>query len=708
MITAEEALKQYFGYDHFRALQREVIEAVLSGNDTIVLMPTGGGKSICYQVPALVKAGCALVVSPLIALMKDQVEGLRQNGIRAAYLNSSLPAAEQRQVEDQLLDGDLKLLYVSPEKLLGRDFHPLLRSARFNLIAIDEAHCISAWGHDFRPEYTQLGHLRQLLPGTPIIALTATADKLTRQDILKQLQLHNPQQFVASFDRPNLRLDVRPAQQRIQQIVQFLRERPEQPGIIYTLSRKSAESVSEKLRKAGFSAEAYHAGLSSGIRSAVQERFISDHVQIVCATIAFGMGIDKSNVRWVIHYNLPKNIEGYYQEIGRAGRDGDPADALLFYNLGDVFTLREILDKQESNHKAFQLAKLDRMQQLAEALGCRRRILLNYFGEDYDRNCGNCDICLDPPQFMDGTVIAQKALSAVYRLREGVGATLLIDVLRGSSKRTILENGLHHIKTYGAGKDISFRDWQYYIQQLINLGYLEIAYDQNRVLRLTPASRRLLFEGQTVQLVTRQVQEERQQAKQPGKISKKQRAFDDLFEQLRQLRKTLAQQFGVPPYMILTDANLRDMVEKKPTTETQLERVDGMSTRKIQRYGSYFLDAMVEFISRQSNLITGGTHKVSLALYERGLAPEEIARERGIKESTVISHLAAIYQQGEDMDISRLISPEEIARVTQCLPYVADATKLRSIYEYLNGEMPYEKIRLALAHHYRQKQATKS
>ena len=414
LTQAQAALKKYFGYDRFRPMQADIIRSIYQKDDVLVLMPTGGGKSICYQIPAITMPGTTVVISPLISLMKDQVEGLKANGIRAEYLNSTQNTATQNTIESGFLKGDYDLLYVSPEKILSQSFLPVLKTARINLFAIDEAHCISAWGHDFRQEYTRLRYLKKEFPNVPVSAFTATADKLTRRDIVEQLLMSNPQVFVASFDRPNLSIEVRPGQKRLQQIVRFVRDRPEDPGIIYCLSRKSTEELAAKLVKQGIHAKHYHAGMAPGARASCQENFVNDRVQVICATIAFGMGIDKSNVRWVIHYNLPKNIEGYYQEIGRAGRDGAPAATLLFYSYADVAVLEEIIRKNPSEQTEIQLAKLERMREFAEALMCRRIILLNYFGEAHGENCRNCDICRNPPEYFPGTVMAQKALSAVF------------------------------------------------------------------------------------------------------------------------------------------------------------------------------------------------------------------------------------------------------------------------------------------------------
>lgn len=599
---AKLALKRYFGYDQFRPLQADIIRAIFSGKDALVLMPTGGGKSVCFQIPAVTLPGTCIVVSPLISLMKDQVEGLRANGIAAAFINSAIDSREQLRVEESFYAGELDLLYVSPEKLVSGNFVSILKRGKINLFAIDEAHCISAWGHDFRPEYTQMGMLKQHFPKVPVVALTATADKLTRKDIVDQLKLEEPGIFIASFDRPNLSLEVRPGQQRLQQIEDFVRKHPKQAGIIYTLSRKATEDIAEKLKQKGFKAEAYHAGLSPDRRSKIQDLFINDNLHIICATVAFGMGIDKSNVRWVIHYNLPKNLEGYYQEIGRSGRDGAKADTLLFYSFADVSMLRDIIQNGENAaQNEIQLVKLERMQQYAESLACRRRILLAYFSENLSENCGNCDICRNPPQSIDGTVIAQKALSAVYRLNEQVPMGMLIDVLRGSGRREIKQLGYDTIKTYGAGRDFSQWDWQHYLMQLINLGYLEVAYDAANVLRLTSASQDVLFKNRNVELIKPTSYKERQEQEQANaKIKaptqlKKERLRDELFEYLRQVRKEIAQKEGIPPYLIFSDATLEEMAFKKPQTDDDMLAVSGVGEKKLVQFGYRFIKAIRKY-----------------------------------------------------------------------------------------------------------------
>ncbi len=606
LTLAQAALKKYFGYDHFRPLQADIIQAIYEGRDALVLMPTGGGKSICYQIPAITLDGLTLVVSPLIALMKDQVEGLGANGIPAAFMNSSLNAAQQHNVETALLNGHIKLLYVSPEKLVSQGFQPLLKRLNINLFAIDEAHCISAWGHDFRPEYTQLKFLRQQF-NAPLLALTATADKLTRKDILEQLQLRDPISFVASFDRPNIALKVSPGQRRFEQIVDYLKKHPNQSGIIYCLARKTCQDLSEKLNAKGFNTDYYHADLSPRQRSKVQEDFINDRTPIICATIAFGMGIDKSNVRFVIHYNLPRNIEGYYQEVGRAGRDGLRSEALLFFSYADVNSYRDMIEQSESSQeqKDLKIAKLNRMYQFAEAPICRRKTLLNYFGEPWEKNCGNCDVCLNPPRQFDGTVAAQKALSAIVRVQEKVGMVMLVEILRGSGRREIFENRYHEIKTYGAGKEYSFDDWMFLISQMLHLGLIEIAYDERHVLKVTPVGKAVLFDGKKVGLALPQPKPAPDAAQRnnlpPVKPkSQSQSAREELFDLLVRLRRNLAQQRGVPPYLIFSDATLNEMAEKKPVTDDSLLQISGVGERKLQNYGDAFMDEIRNYLSRKT------------------------------------------------------------------------------------------------------------
>lgn len=701
---AQAALKRYFGYSSFRPLQEQVIQTIYAGRDCLVLMPTGGGKSICYQLPAVTLPGTCLVVSPLIALMKDQVEGLRANGINAAFLNSSQSLPEQRKIEEAFFQGKLELLYVSPEKLLSGGFFPILQRAKLNLFAIDEAHCISAWGHDFRPEYTQLRLLKQHFPRVPVVALTATADKVTRFDILQQLGVPQAESFIASFDRPNISLTVSPGQKRLEQILNFLKRRPRQSGIVYCLSRRGAEDLAQKLQGAGYKAAAYHAGLSASERNAVQEAFINDQTPIICATIAFGMGIDKSNVRWVIHYNLPKNLEGYYQEIGRAGRDGAKAEALLFYSFGDVSMLRDIILGGASDQIEVQMLKLERMQQYAESLACRRRILLAYFGERVEKGCGNCDVCQNPPQYFDGTVLAQKALSAVYRLSEQVGQAMLIDVLRGARRKEVLQAGFDQIKTFGAGRDLSQWEWQQYLAQLINLGYLEIAYNQNQVLKLTESSQNVLFHGAKVQLVRTSTLKERQAADKAAaqQVGKGEKINAELYETLVEVRTQVSRDFGLPPYLVFSDATLEAMAKRRPQTAVQLLEVPGVGQKKLEQFGAIFLQAIQPFVAPGQNNNRSSTVQITENYFREGLTPAEIAEKRGLTQGTIYQHLVQLYEAGAPLDISSLVPQHDLYAILNATPYLVKPTTLRAYFEYFDGKYSYEQIRLALAHQARE------
>lgn len=703
LVHAQTALKKYFGFETFRPLQAEIIQAVFDKRDALVLMPTGGGKSVCYQIPAITQEGVAVVVSPLIALMKDQVEGLSANGIPAAFINSSISNEQIRNVENALLAGYVKLLYVSPEKLVSQGFQPLLKRLKINLFAIDEAHCISSWGHDFRPEYTQLRFLKEQYPDVPLIALTATADKLTRKDIVEQLQLRDPATFIASFDRPNISLQVRPGQKRFEQIVEFLKKRPGQSGIIYCLSRKGCEGLAEKLNAKGFKASFYHADVPAAQRSKVQEDFINDRTPIVCATIAFGMGIDKSNVRFVIHYNLPRNLEGYYQEIGRSGRDGLPAEALLFFSYADVTSYREMFEQSEASaeQKELKIAKLNRMYQFAEAPVCRRKTVLYYFGETYDRNCGNCDVCRNPPQQFDGTVAAQKALSAIARTQEKVGMNLLVDILRGSRRREIVENRFNEIKTFGAGREYTFEDWLFLISQMLHTGLIEIAYDDHSHLRVTDEGRKVLFEGKKIKLALPQpkAKPEERLSRAPEK-SKAQLLKEELFQRLTALRRTVAQQQGVPPYLIFSDATLDDMADKRPLTDADMLAVSGVGERKLQLYGDAFIEEIRKFVLEKigdGTRVTGSTQLVTWDLFKKGHLIEEIAEMREVSTLTIVSHLAAMYERGEMLDIGQWVSPEECDVIQGALPLFEEPYQMKAIFEHFNERYNYDKIRFAIA-----------
>jgi ATP-dependent DNA helicase RecQ len=592
---AREILKSVFGYDEYRPMQEEIVEAVLNKKDCLVLMPTGGGKSLCFQLPAITIPGMAVVISPLISLMHDQVEGLKANGVKAAFLNSSLEYQEQDDIKQMAAHGVLNLLYISPEKVVQYDTQQFLKQCNINMFAIDEAHCVSTWGHDFRPEYSKLGLLRETFPTVPFIALTATADNATRADIGKQLALRDPEIFMSSFDRPNLKLDVRPGRKRIEQIVDYATDRPKESGIIYCLSKKSCEKVAAKLRGAGLSAEHYHAGMTSTERSRKQNAFIYGKIDIIVATIAFGMGIDKSNVRYVIHYNLPKNIEGYYQEIGRAGRDGLPSDTILFYSFADIISLQKMMEN--SPQRKVQLSKLKRMQNYADAFQCRRKILLGYFHEELLEDCGNCDICEHPPEVFDGTVIAQKALSAIMRLKQRVGSGMVIDVLRGSQRFDITTRGYDQIKTYGAGKDISVDDWQQYFLQMLNLGLFGADYQNMNVLYLTDVGKQVLLGNKSVQFVHPTHVQERTEARKKSSAEKKKvtGVKDELFDHLREVRKGIAQELHLPSYLIFNDATLAQMAAIRPSNEKEFLAVSGVGEKKLASFGSQFLVAIRDY-----------------------------------------------------------------------------------------------------------------
>lgn len=597
-------LKRFFGYTSFRPLQADIIQRILQKKDALVLMPTGGGKSICFQLPAIYLPGTAVVVSPLIALMKDQVGALIANGIPASALNSMMPEEERSQIRQLCIQGKIKLLYISPEGIMS-ELHWLLQRMDISLIAVDEAHCISHWGHDFRPEYTQLSVLKENFPKVPLIALTATADKITRSDIVSQLKLSDPQVFVSSFDRPNLSLTVRRGlnkKEKIAAIVHFINAHHRQSGIIYCMSRNSTENLAETLADYSIRAVAYHAGLAPAQREKAQDDFINDRVNVVCATVAFGMGIDKSNVRWVIHFNMPGSIENYYQEIGRSGRDGMKSDTLLFYSVADILILRRFAE--ESGQKDVNLQKLNRMRRYCEADICRRRILLSYFGEEADKDCGNCDVCKNPPQRFDGSILVQKALSGIFRTGQAVSMSTLIEILRGSEKTELTEKGYDKLKTFGVGKDLDYKEWKEYLYQMLQLGYIEIDYASSGRLIVTSLGRKVLFGEQVAMLAVYQKSKDfalptkRGGYKyQPIRPIQSASVDETLLDSLQQLRKQISEREHIPAYVLFSDDSLEDMVIKKPTSLDAFSEIRGVGQLKLDKYGKVFV-ALIRFVLR--------------------------------------------------------------------------------------------------------------
>ncbi len=729
MLDPVTILKEKFGFSEFRFEQEQIIDSVLNQKDTFVLMPTGGGKSLCFQIPALLFKGLTVVVSPLIALMKDQVDALRLNGIEAAFLNSTLSLQEQSQVMANMKSGRIKLLYVAPERLLSNEMQflnflksldtcPVGRNDRtgVSLFAIDEAHCISHWGHDFRPEYLALSNLKKSFPKVPVIALTATADVQTRKDILDKLFFKVPQIFISSFNRENIHYFIEPKRNSYARLVEFLREREEESGIIYVLSRKSAENLAEDLENEGFSAKPYHAGLDKSIRVKHQDLFIKDKVKIIVATIAFGMGIDKSNVRFVVHMDLPKNIESYYQETGRAGRDGIKSDALLFFSFGDVIKLKKFVEIEDNKEQsAIMLKKLDKMADYCQTRICRRKYLLNYFGEEYPDNCDSCDICLDKFEKFDGTIIAQKAFSAVTRLKENFGINYVIDFLRGSQSEKI-KQWHKTLKTYGIGEDISRNDWHGYFRELIDKGYLTRSDDIYPVLKLTEKSHNVLKGQEKVMLiktVTRKTV--------PETVITYE---EELLKKLKSIRYELSVKENVPAYIVFSDATLIELAAYLPQNFDELKQISGFGEIKLANYGKIFLNAVTQYCEdkglkskihlkkpkRQRKRRSGSspspsgrvgeglpdTKAESFCLFKAGKTISEIAAVRALKNSTIEGHLAYYVLKGE-IKVQELVPDEKIPHIKKAIKLHGDQA-LAPVKNELGEGFSYGEIRAVVNH----------
>ena len=712
---AREVLKHQFGFDSFRLNQEAAISAVLAKKDAVVLMPTGGGKSLCYQIPALVKDGVTVVISPLIALMKDQVDALRANGVEAAFLNSSQSAAEQVKVFQKVRSGELKLLYVAPERLLqsGDQFLDFLRGINISLFAIDEAHCISSWGHDFRPEYLRLATLKREFPNIPLIALTATADKLVRKDIVDRLEIRNAEVFVSSFNRPNIYYAVEPKRNSYGQLLRFLEERKDQSGIIYCLSRNSVDSLAADLRDEGFSALAYHAGLDKQTRDRNQNSFLNDETKIIVATIAFGMGIDKSNVRFVVHMDLPKNIESYYQETGRAGRDGLESEALLFYSWADVTKLKGFVEVEgNSSQSAIMLKKLDTMAEYGDLKFCRRRFLLKYFSEDLAEDCGNCDNCTKEVERFDGTVIAQKALSAVYRTGQRFGMAYLVDLLRGSAARSIRDEH-KNLKTYGVGADLPKQVWFDHFKDLIAQGYLERTEGTYPLIVLTDKSADVLSGKTKVELIKVTVKEE----KKPKLVAESSLPYiKKLFDELRDVRSAFAALEKVPPYVVFSDATLIEMATYLPQTDWEMRKISGVGDLKMEKYGADFLRVIKAYCLKNNHVsridLKSGrranrqrtkrdpngkdTYRISLEMFRDGRSIADIARERGIQPSTVENHLARFVATGE-VQLHELVPLHKVEPIREAVLKFNDGGALSPIKQFLGDDYTYGEIQAVIA-----------
>jgi ATP-dependent DNA helicase RecQ len=708
-MTPAQALQKYYGYSEFRHQQEAIIQHILNKGDAMVLMPTGGGKSLCYQLPAVLLDGLTIVISPLIALMKDQVDALNVTGIPAAYLNSTQSSGEQQDIINRLKINSIKLLYLAPERLFktGNRLTEFLQSLKVSLIAIDEAHCISHWGHDFRPEYLMLAGLKDAFPQIPVIALTATADQLTRKDILEKLALHNPAQFVSSFNRANINYTVSSKKNSLNQLLAFLDEHKEDSGIIYCLSRQSTEDLANQLKKEGFLAEAYHAGLNHEVKARNQEAFLRDEVRIMVATIAFGMGINKSNVRYVVHIDLPKNIEGYYQETGRAGRDGLPSEALLFYSPGDAFKLQNFARIEGNEDQSrIMLKKLDDMVKYCQLTTCRRKYLLNYFNEPFPDHCGSCDVCLTERQVFDGTLIAQKALSAVTRLKERFGSGYVIDLLRGANSAKLREEH-KQLKTYGAGADISKADWQRYLRELITLGYLQVSNGEYPVLMLTGKSDAVLKGQHIVELTLSQTTEDVQHEIPPHEA--------DLLRKLKEIRTGIANAENIPAYIILSDATLLELATYLPQSMDELKYISGFGEVKLARYGDAFLKAIISYCDEMGlsskiksrpakrerkerkprSPLAAGTKQESFNLYQSGKSIEEIAALRELSPTTIQSHLCHFVQTGE-LDVATFVQPEKMPAIQDVIESYGQQ-QLSPLKEVLGDGYSYVEIKAVIA-----------
>ena len=704
-------LKQYFGFSSFRPLQEEIIRDALAGRDVFALLPTGGGKSLCFQLTALARPGLTVVISPLIALMKDQVDALTASGVPATFLNSSLATTEGVRRLRGVHNGEFSLLYVAPERLMLSGFLEDLKRWKVNLIAVDEAHCISEWGHDFRPDYRQLSTLRGLLPGVPMMALTATATERVRGDIVQQLHLREPACYVASFNRPNLNYSVVPKSGAYEQTVEFIQRRPRDSGIVYCQSRKGAESLAARLVADGVKAAPYHAGLEKDDRSHNQELFLRDEVRVICATIAFGMGINKPNVRFVIHYDLPKNIEGYYQETGRAGRDGLPSECLLLFSAGDVVKQRRFLDEKPPAERHIAEEQLQQMVHYAEAAECRRATLLDYFGENFPHdNCGACDNCLTPRATFDGTLAAQKFLSCIYRIQErskfSVGLNHVVEVLTGADTEKVRKFGHAQLSTYGIGKEHTRAEWAAIGRELIRLGHARQDAERFNVVELTEAGRQLLRERKPVPL-TRPMKAADTRAPRAGEIT----CDEALFEQLRGLRKRLADDRGVPPYIVFSDVALRQMARNYPQSDAEFLRISGVGDAKLREFGAVFLAEIATFL--QSNprqtfadeLFTPpaprgskltGTVLATLQLWRAGHSVEDIARKREVVSGTVMGHLATAVEGGESVDLRKFVTAEQQAEIEAALARHTGPT-VTPAHQALNGRYDFGVLRLVRA-----------